>query len=66
MKRLQRASPNLWTQRLLDVLPYFVTFNPACVSPDDTGSTLVDTIDLQLAKFSDPKERNMDRSEVSL
>jgi hypothetical protein len=69
MKRLQRASPTKSidttptrkTTRTLDVL-----INPSCVSPDDTGSTLLDTIDLQLAKVQRPDGAEYGPDEVSL
>jgi hypothetical protein len=69
MKRLQRASPtesldttpNRRATRTLDV-----PVNPTCVSPDDTGSTLLDTIDLQLAKVQRPDGAEYGPDEVSL
>jgi hypothetical protein len=71
MKRLQRASPT----KSLDTTPtrtrrtyrtLDVPVNPACVSPDDTGSTLLDTIDLQLAEVQRPDGAEYGPDEVSL
>jgi hypothetical protein len=69
MKRLQRASttksldttPTRRTTRTLDV-----PINPACISPDDTSSTLLDTIDLQLAEVQRPDGAEYGPDERSL
>ena len=69
MKRLQRASPT----KSLDTTPtrrttrtFDLPINPACVSPDATGSTLLDTIDHQLAKVERPDGAEYGPDEVSL
>jgi hypothetical protein len=69
IKRLQRASP---TSDALDATPtrrgrtLDPTINRACVSPDDTGSMLLDTLDLQLAKVQRPDGAEYGPDEVSL
>lgn len=66
IKRLQRASP---TPDALDTTPTRRTRAPVdrgLVSPDDTGSMLLDTLDLQLAKGQRPDGAEYGPDEVSL
>jgi hypothetical protein len=71
MKRLQRASPTKSlettpTRRNRAYRTLDLPIHQGCVSPDDTGSVLLDTIDLQLAKVQRPDGAEYGPDEVSL